>query len=187
MLSLQQKYQKEVIPKMMEKFGYKNPLAAPRIEKVVCNCGFGRMVVDKTPSEREKIINIISELLASVTGQKPVQTKAKKSIASFKTRKGMIIGLKTTLRKKMMFDFLEKLIWIILPRIRDFKGIPLSLVDKRGNLTLGFKDFSSFPEVVIDKEKGIFSLEITVVTNNKNQERGIEFLRLMGFPLKLKS
>lgn len=186
MLPLKEKYKKEVIPKMMEKFGYKNILAVPRIEKIICNCGFGKIISGKTSSEKEKIINTISELIALIAGQKPALTKARKSIASFKLRKGTSIGFKTTLRKKKMFDFLERLIWITLPRIRDFRGIPLSLVDKKGNLTLGFKDFSAFPEIIMDKEKGIFGLEITVVTNTNDREKGIELLRLIGFPLKSK-
>lgn len=183
MLKLQEKYIKEAMPKMMEQFKYKNKMAVPKLKKVVVNFGFGKMTAGKTSSEREKIMNSFSNFLNLITGQKPVLTKAKKSIAAFKLRKGVPIGLKTTLRKKRMFDFLERLIWIVLPRTRDFKGISPSSIDKEGNLTLGFKDYSPFSEIVVEKGSGIFGLEITIVTNSKQQERGLEFLKLMGFPI----
>ena len=182
-MKLKDKYKKEVIPQMMEKFGYKSPMAVPKIEKVVVNCGFGREVTGKTSSEREKFIDNILNILAQITGQRPALTKAKESISSFKLREGIPIGAKVVLRKKRMYDFLEKLIWLVLPRTRDFKVVPLKSIDKEGNLTLGFKEYSSFPEVV--PEKGIFGLEVTVVTNAKSREEGIELLRLMEFPLKM--
>jgi len=184
-MRLKDKYKKEVIPQMVEKFGYKSPMAVPKIEKVVVNCGFGREVTGKTSSEREKFIESIFSVLAQITGQKPVLQKAKKSISSFKLREGMPIGAKVILRKKRMYSFLEKLIWLVLPRTRDFRGIPLSSVDKEGNLTLGFKEYSPFSEVVLEKEKAIFGLEVTIVTNAKNRDEGIELLRLMEFPIRI--
>ena len=184
-MRLKDKYKKEVIPQMVEKFGYKSPMAVPKIEKVVVNCGFGREVTGKTSSEREKFIENIFSVLAQITGQKPVLQKAKKSISSFKLREGMPIGAKVILRKKRMYSFLEKLIWLVLPRTRDFRGIPLSSVDKEGNLTLGFKEYSPFSEVVLEKEKAIFGLEVTIVTNAKNRDEGIELLRLMEFPIRI--
>jgi len=184
-MRLKDKYKKEVIPQMVEKFGYKSPMAVPKIEKVVVNCGFGREVTGKTSSEREKFIENIFSVLAQITGQKPVLQKAKKSISSFKLREGMPIGAKVILRKKRMYSFLEKLIWLVLPRTRDFRGIPLSSVDKEGNLTLRFKEYSPFSEVVLEKEKAIFGLEVTIVTNAKNRDEGIELLRLMEFPIRI--
>lgn len=184
MLRLQQKYKKEVVPAMMQKFGYRNPMAVPSIEKVVVNCGFGRIIVGKGSGEREKAQEHILKNLALITGQKPTLRKARKSIASFKLRKGQAVGAKVTLRGKRMYEFLEKLIWLCLPRSRDFRGISLSSITKQGDLTIGFKEYTPFPEVKIEKEKGLFGLEITVVTNAKTQEEGIELLGLMGFPLQ---
>jgi large subunit ribosomal protein L5 len=183
-MRLKDKYKKEVIPQMMEKFGYKNPMAVPKIEKVVINCGFGKMIVGKGSAEREKIQNHILNTLSLIVGQKPSLKKARKSISSFKLRKGMTIGAQITLRGKKMYEFLEKLIWLVLPRTRDFRGIPLSAFDQNGNLTIGFREYTPFPEVTPEKEKGIFGLEVTVVTTAKNGEEGIELLKLLGFPIK---
>ncbi|MCD6500535.1 50S ribosomal protein L5 [bacterium] len=184
MLKLKDKYKKEVIPAMREKFGYKNDLAVPKIKKVVVNCGFGRMITGKTSKEREKIQEYIFNILALITGQRPQYREAKKSISSFKLKKKMPIGARVTLRGQRMYDFLEKLIWLVFPRTRDFKGISTKQFDKEGNLTVGFKEYTPFPEVTSEKEKGIFGLEVTVVTTAKNREEGIELLRLMGFPIQ---
>ncbi len=186
-MSLQEKFKKEVIPEMMKKFGYKNPMAVPKIEKITVNCGFGKIVAGKTSSEREKYLKNVSEVLSLITGQKPTLQKAKMSISSFKLRKGMPIGSRVTLRKKKMYDFLGKLIWLVLPRKRDFRGIPLKSVDGNGNLTIGFKEYSPFPEVVLEKDKNIFGLEISITTNAQNRKEGIELMRLMGLPLERKS
>jgi large subunit ribosomal protein L5 len=183
-MRLKEKYKKEVIPKMMEKFGYKNPMACPKIEKVVANIGFGKQVAGKSSTEREKIQEHILKTLSLITGQKAILTKAKKSISGFKLRKGMPIGAKVTLRGQRMYEFLGKLIWLVLPRTRDFRGIPQSSIDENGNLTIGFKEYTPFPEVVPEKEKGIFGLEVTVVTTAKTREEGIELLKLLGFPIK---
>ena len=184
MLRLSKKYEKEVIPQMMQKFGYKNPMAVPKIKKVVVNVGFGRMVVDKTSKEAEKIQKYIFNSLALITGQKPQRREAKKSISSFKLREGMTVGARVSLGDKRMYDFLEKLIWLVLPRTRDFKGLSPKAFDKEGNLTIGFKEFTPFPEINPEKEKGIFGLEVTVVTGARNKEEGIELLKLIGFPIK---
>ncbi|MDD5145813.1 MAG: 50S ribosomal protein L5 [Candidatus Pacebacteria bacterium] len=181
---LEEKYKKEVIPAMMEKFGYKNPMAVPKIKKAVLNTGFGREVAGKASEEQKKIPAFITEDLAQITGQKPILKKAKKSISSFKIREGLVIGAAVTLRKKMMWDFLERLINITLPRSRDFQGIDSKAFDKNGNLTIGLKEHINFPEVSPEKAKNIFGLEITVVTNAKNKEKGIGLLKLMGFPIK---
>jgi large subunit ribosomal protein L5 len=183
-MRLKEKFQKEVIPKMKEKFGYKNNMAVPRVKKVVVNVGLGRLVADKTKQEREKVYKEISEDLALITGQKPVLTKAKKSVSGFKIRKGMPIGAKVTLRKQRMYDFLDRLIHIALPRTRDFKGIDQKSIDKEGNLTIGIREQIVFPEVSSENIKRIFGFEITVVTNAKSREEAVELFKLLGFPIK---
>lgn len=184
MVSLLEKYQQEVIPKMMERFGYKNKMAVPKIEKVVINTGFGKLIGGKIPEEQKKIYNAILEDLALITGQKPILTKAKKSISGFKIRKGTPIGAKVTLRKKRMYDFLERIIHIALPRSRDFRGIDPKSIDNQGNLTVAIKEHICFPEISPEKTKFIFGLELTVVTTAKSREEGLELLRLLGFPIK---
>lgn len=184
MLRLKEKYQKEVIPAMQEKFGYKNPMAVPKIEKVVVNTGFGRLIAGKTPEEQKKIQDAILEDLALLSGQRPILTRAKKSIAGFKIKEGMAIGAQVTLRGKKMNDFLERLIHIALPRSRDFRGIESKSMDKEGNLTIAIKEHIAFPEILPEKAKNIFGLEITVVTTIKNREEGLELLKLLGFPIK---
>jgi len=184
MLRLKEKYKKEVIPQMMEKFGYKNPMAVPKIEKVVLNTSFGRLISGKTPEEQKKIYQPILEDLALICGQKPILKGAKKSISTFKIREGLPIGATVTLRRKRSADFLERLIHIALPRSRDFRGIDPKSIDKKGNLTIGIKEHITFPEILPERAKTIFGLEVTVVTNAKSREEGIELLRLLGFPIK---
>jgi len=183
-MTLKEKYQKEVVPQMMEKFGYKNIMAVPRIKKVVLNSCFGKEVVNKTGQEREKIIQNVCQDLAAISGQKPKVVKSKKSISGFKLRSGIVIAAVVTLRKKKMYDFLERLLYLTLPRLRDFRGLSLKSIDKKGNLTVGFRENIAFPEVIAEKEKTIFSLEVSIVTNAKNKEEGLRLFKLMGFPLK---
>jgi len=184
MISLKDKYQKEVGPAMMKKFGYKSIMAVPKIEKVVINTGLGKLVSDKTGEEQKKIFSAIIEDLSLICGQRPVLTKSKKSIASFKIRAGMTIGAKVTLRGRKMNDFLERIINVALPRSRDFQGIDLKSFDRQGNLTLAVREHIVFPEVSPEKVKLIFGLEITIVTTAENKEESIELLKLLGFPLK---
>ncbi|MFH1036883.1 MAG: 50S ribosomal protein L5 [Patescibacteria group bacterium] len=184
MTYLQEKYKKEVIPAMKEKFGFKSPMAVPRIEKIVVNTGFGRGVAGKSSEDQKKIQKGISDDLDLICGQKSILKPAKKSIASFKIREDMPIGAAVTLRRKKMYDFLERLIQITLPRMRDFRGVDSKAVDKRGNLTLGIKEHIVFPEVSPERAKNIFGLEITIVMNARNKEEGVQLLKLMGFPLK---
>lgn len=184
MLRLREKYQKEVIPAMQEKFGYKNKMAVPKIEKVVLNTSFGKLVSGKTSEEQKKIYQPILEDLALICGQKPILKGAKKSISTFKIREGLPIGATVTLRRKRSADFLERLIHIALPRSRDFRGIDPKSIDKKGNLTIGIKEHITFPEILPERAKTIFGLEVTVVTNAKSREEGIELLRLLGFPIK---
>ncbi|MDD2696842.1 MAG: 50S ribosomal protein L5 [Candidatus Pacebacteria bacterium] len=184
MQRLTDKYNTEVVPGMMNKFGYKSKMAVPRIEKVVVNTGYGREVAGKSNEEQKKIADFICGELALICGQKAVKTYAKKAISSFKIREGMAIGAKVTLRGKKMRDFLERLIHLSLPRMRDFKGIPVNSVDKQGNLTIAIKEHIVFPEILPEKAKNIFGLEITVVTTAKKKEEALEFFRLLGFPMQ---
>ena len=184
MLRLQEKYKKDATPAMREKFSYKNDMAVPKIEKVIINNGFGRMVIDKTSDEKKKIKEAIIKDLSLICGQRPVLTKAKKSISTFKIREGMEVGAKVTLRKKKMYDFLDRLIHIALPRSRDFRGIDFKSIDEKGNLTIAIKEHISFPEVSPEKTKFLFGFEITVVTTAKTKEEGSELLKLLGFPIK---
>lgn len=183
-MRLKDQYQKQIIPAMMEKFGYKSRMAVPRLEKVVVNCGFGKEVAGKGAGERIKYEQHILEYLKLITGQKPATRKAKKSIASFKLREGVVIGAQTTLRGKRMYEFLEKLLNLVLPRTRDFRGIALKSVPKTGDLTIGLKEFTPFPEVKVEREKGLFGLEITIKINSGTRKEKIELLRLLGVPLQ---
>lgn len=183
-MNLKEKYKKEVVPQMMEKMGYKNIMAVPRLEKAVCNVGFGRQVVGKTSDEQKKVHEAIINDLSIITGQKPVLTRAKKAIAAFKTRKGMPVGACCTLRGQKMYDFLERVIGLALPRSRDFQGIEVKSVDQNGNLTFAIKEQIAFPEISPEKTKMLFSFEITVATNAKKKEEGLALLRLLGFPIR---
>lgn len=178
MSSLLQQYRKEVIPAMQKKFGIGNVMAVPRAEKVIVNVGIGKMTKD------DKFVEKIQRDLGLLSGQKPVFRKAKKSISGFKLREGMNIGLIVTLRGKRMYDFMDRLIHVALPRSKDFRGIEKENFDKMGNLNLGIKEHSIFPEIHYESLKDIFSLQVTVVTTAKNREQGIELLRLIGFPIK---
>jgi len=175
------KYRKEVIPAMREKFGYKSIMAVPRIEKVVINVGFGRKAVMKETAAIEKM----EKDLAKLTGQKPAVRSAKKSISGFKVRQGMEIGMMVTLRGKRMYDFIDRLISIALPRSRDFHGLDPKSFDKQGSLSVGIKEHSIFPEITYESLKDIFGLEVAVATTAKSRDEGVELLRLLGFPIKV--
>ena len=173
---LKDKYTKEVRKKLQDQFGIKNPMAVPKIEKVVLNMGVGEAI-----SNIKVLDNAVDEL-ATITGQKPVVTKAKKSIASFKLREGQSIGTRVTLRGEKMYEFLDRLINIALPRVRDFRGVPTKSFDGRGNYTLGIRDHVIFPEIdvsKVDKSKG---MNITIVTTAKNDEQARFLLRELGMP-----
>ncbi len=184
MIRLSEQYQKKAIPAMMEKFGYKSIMAVPKIEKAVINIGFGKRVAGKTPDEQKKVREGILKELVLITGQAPALTRAKKSIAGFKLRQGTYVGAMVTLRGERMYDFLERLIHIVLPRSRDFNGLAVKSIDNSGNLNLAVREHITFPEIEPEKAKGIFSLEITVVTTSKTKEEGLELFRLLGFPIK---
>lgn len=174
---MQKKYKKEVIPAMMRKFNYKNSLAVPRLEKVVVNIGTGSVKDDGQKERIEKHLSVI-------TGQKGSKRPAKKSIASFKIRQGSAIGYSVTLRARRMYDFLSRLIFVAIPRKRDFRGLDIKSIDKSGNLTIGFKDHLVFPEMIGEDIKNVFGFSVTVVTTAKNKEEAIEFLKMVGFPFK---
>lgn len=175
---LQKKYKKEVIPELKEKFGRKNDLAIPRILKVTVNTGIGKYRQD------EKVIEEIAKDLALITGQKAVSAQAKKAISTFKTRVGQPIGLKVTLRGARMYDFIDRLISLALPRSRDFRGLPESNVDGSGNLNLGIPEQIIFPEISHENVRSIFGLEVSVTTNARTHEEGLQLYKKMGFPIK---
>ncbi len=176
-VSIEEKYRKEVIPAMRAAFGYKNVMAIPRIEKVVLNCGVGRIRDEK---EREEI----QKYLSLITGQKVAPRSAKKAIASFKTREGLVIGYQVTLRGKRMYDFISRLINIALPRTRDFHGISQSSFDQKGNLTIGIKEHIVFPEMIGEDYRFLFGFEVTMVTTARSRDEGIRLLQLLGFPIQ---
>lgn len=184
MTRLKEKYNKEAVPAMMQKFGYKNRMAVPCIKKVVLNTSFGKEAVGKSGSEREKIHKLVLQDLALISGQKPNLVRSKKSIAGFKLREGLEIAAVVTLRKNRMWDFLERFIYLSMPRSRDFKGLDSKSIDKMGNMSIGFKEHIMFPEIFTDKEKTIFGVEVTIVTNAKSKEKGLELYKLLGFPIK---
>lgn len=175
--SIKEKYNKEIIQEMKKKFGYKNNLAVPRILKTVVSTGIGSLK-DSTKKE------IIEKSFLAITGQKPIVNTARKSIASFKLRLGMASGYSVTLRGKRMNDFLEKLINITLPRVRDFRGLNPGSIDEAGNLSIGFKEHITFPETSEDDLRNAFGLNVTIVTNAKKKEEALELLRLIGLPFR---
>lgn len=177
-MSLKEKYQKKVVPEMQKSFGYKNKLQVPRLEKVTVNVGTGKIIKDANSLEE------IEKSLASICGQSPVATKAKTSIAGFKIRQGMEIGMKVTLRGNRMWDFLDKLINVVLPRVRDFQGIKKSAIDQSGNINIGIKEHLVFPEIVPEDVRNMFSLQVTVSTSAKDRKAGEELFKLLGFPMR---
>jgi len=178
MARLHDQYKAEIVPKLKEKFGYRNVMQVPRLSKVVVNMGLGDAI------ENVKVIETAAAEIGIITGQQPVVTKARKSIANFKLREGVPIGVMVTLRRDRMYHFLDKLIAIALPRVRDFKGVSTRGFDGRGNYTLGIKEQIMFPEVNYDKIDKIRGMNITIVTTARTDEEGLELLRLMGIPFR---
>ena len=171
-------YREKILPKLMKELGYKSPMAVPRIEKVVVNVGVGEAVQDP------KIIEVIAADLATITGQKPQVRRARKSVAAFHLRKGMPIGLKVTLRGRKAHDFLDRLINFALPRVRDFRGLPLDKFDGRGNYNFGVDEHTIFPEIEIDKVKKVFGMDIAIVTTAETDEEAYHLLKEFGFPFE---
>jgi len=171
-------YKSEVVPRLKEKFRYKNAMQVPKLSKVIINMGLGEAI------ENIKILDSAAEEIGVITGQKPVITKARKSISNFKLRAGVPIGIKVTLRRDRMYYFLDKLMAVALPRVRDFKGVSPKGFDGRGNYTLGIKEQIIFPEVNYDKIDKIKGMNITIVTTARTDEEGMELLRLLGMPFR---
>ncbi len=173
---LKETYNASIVPAMMKKFDYKNVMQAPRLEKVVINMGMGDI------KDNPKGLDSALEELAIISGQKPVVTQAKRSVANFKLREGMKIGAKVTLRGERMYEFVDKLISIAIPRVRDFRGLPANSFDGRGNFAMGFKEQLVFPEINYDKVEKLRGMDICIVTTAKTDEEARELLTLMGMP-----
>jgi large subunit ribosomal protein L5 len=178
---LLEKYRKEVVPKMMEHFGFTNMYEVPRLVKIVVNVGLGEAVQDK------KFMDSVTAEIADITGQKPIITKAKKAIAGFKIRKGSLVGCKVTLRRARMYEFLDRLVNVAIPRIRDFRGVPQGSFDNSGNYSLGITEQAIFPEINVDKILLVHGMDITIVTTAKKKEQTFELLSLFGMPFKRKN
>ncbi len=178
MARLKEVYEKEIVPQLRKDFNYKNIMEVPKLEKIVINMGLGEAI------QNIKILDSAVEELAAITGQKAVITKAKKSIASFKLRQGMPIGCMVTLRKTRMYEFLDRLMNVALPRVRDFKGISGTAFDGRGNYSLGIKEQLIFPEISYDKVDKVKGLNVTIVTTAKNDEECKALLRFLGMPFR---
>jgi large subunit ribosomal protein L5 len=175
---LKEKYQKEIVPSLMEKFNYKSVMEVPKVEKIVINMGIGDAVANP------KVLDTAVEELAQIAGQKPLVTRAKKSIAGFRLREGMPIGAKVTLRADRMNDFLDKLVSISLPRVRDFRGVSKKAFDGRGNYTLGVKEQLIFPEIDYDKVNKVRGMDIVIVTTANTDEEARELLAQLGMPFQ---
>lgn len=178
MATLQNKYKKEIVGALKDQFGYKSVMQVPKVTKITLNMGVGESVADK------KIIAHAVEDMTKIAGQKPVVTLARKSIAGFKIRDGWPVGCKVTLRKKRMYEFLERLIAIAIPRIRDFRGLSTKGFDGRGNYSMGVKEQIVFPEIEYDKIDVLRGMDITITTDARTNEEGLALLRAFGFPFK---
>lgn len=177
---LLEQYKKKIVPELSKKFGYKNPLQAPMLKKIVVNMGVG------AASQDIKILEQAQKDLAMITGQKPAVTRAKKAIANFKIRKGIPIGCKVTLRGNRMYEFLDRLINVALPRIRDFRGVKPDSFDERGSYSLGLKEQSIFPEIDVDKISKIQGMDVIMNIKSGSKEESFEFLILLGMPFRKK-
>jgi len=171
-------YRKSIVPDMKKAFNYKNDLQVPKIKKIVINVGLGEATQDI------KMLEAAQNELAAITGQKPVTTRAKKAIANFKIRKGSAIGCKVTLRRSMMYEFLDRLISVAIPRIRDFRGLPSDSFDGHGNYSFGLNEQVIFSEVDVDKVMKTHGMDITIVTDAGNKEKAFELLKLFGMPFR---
>lgn len=175
---LKEKYQQEVVPNLQKAFNYKNPMQVPGVHKVVVNIGMGEVI------QNAKAMDAAVADLAAITGQRPVITRAKRSVAAFKLREGMQIGCMVTLRGEHMYQFLDKLMNAALPRLRDFQGVSAEAFDGRGNYTLGLREQLVFPEIDYDKVDKVRGMEVSIVTTARTDEEGRELLKLMGMPFK---
>ena len=171
-------YKEEIVPKLKEEFGYDNIMAIPKLQKIVINVGAGEAINDA------KYLDTVVENIGTITGQHPIKTKAKKSVSNFKLREGTPIGCKVTLRKKVMYEFLDRLINLALPRTRDFQGVPNKSFDGRGNYTMGVKEHTIFPEIDVDNTNRVHGMDITFVTNAETDEEAFSLLKHFGMPFK---
>jgi len=178
MARMKERYHQELLPKLMKEFGYTNKMRVPRLQKIVVNMGLGEAI------QNIKVLDSAASEIMTITGQKPVPTKARKSIANFKLRQGMPIGCMVTLRKDRMYEFFDRLVNIALPRVRDFRGVSGKAFDGRGNYSLGIKEQIIFPEIDYDKIDKIKGLNITIVTTAKTDEEGKTLLKLFGMPFR---
>ena len=176
MSRLKERYRKEVISNLMELYGYKNVMQVPRLDRVMLNIGLGEAI------QNAKALEAAERDLVAISGQHPVTTRAKKSIASFRLRTGMPIGLKVTLRGERMYDFFDKLVNVVLPRVREFQGVSRNSFDGRGNYTLGIKEQIVFPEIDYDKIDKLRGLEVSIITTARTDEEGRHLLELLGMP-----
>lgn len=177
-MTLREKYQKEIAPELQKELGVKNVMAVPKVSYVTLAVGLSQGLKDP------KFLETAENVLTRITGQKPVKTKAKKSISNFKIRQGMVVGMRVTLRGPRMWHFLDKLLNVTFPRIRDFRGLTSKLVDATGNVTVGFKEFLPFPEIRPDEVERIHGLQVTVTTTAGNRKDGTVLLKRLGFPFK---
>jgi large subunit ribosomal protein L5 len=177
---LLKKYREEAIPALMKEFGYKNVMAVPRLVKITLNVGLSKAIRDP------KFLEVAESTLMKISGQKPVRRQAKKSISAFKIRRGMVVGMMVTLRGEMMYAFLDKLINITLPRVRDFRGISAKKFDGHGNITVGFKENIAFPEISAEEIERMHGLELTIATTAKTDVEGEALLKYLGFPFSNK-
>ena len=175
-MTLKERYTKEIRPQLMKELGISNIMAAPKVTKVTVSVGLSQAIKDP------KLMELIEQTLRRITGQKPVQTKAKKSIASFKIREGQIVGIMVTLRGERMWDFLTRFTQFTFPRIRDFRGISDSTVDAQGNMSIGFKEHLAFPEIRTDEVERVHGLQVTITSTAGNRKNGLALFKALGFP-----
>ncbi|MBT4722955.1 50S ribosomal protein L5 [Candidatus Falkowbacteria bacterium] len=178
MNNLYKQYNELVVPKLMEEFGCKNRFQVPQLKKIVINVGVGSRLKDK------EYLKTVKNTLERITGQKPVETVARKSISNFKIRDGMVVGVKVTLRGTKMWDFIEKLVKVTLPRVRDFRGVSRDSFDNSGNYSLGFNEHVAFPEIQQDEVESVHGLEVNLTIDSNNKEESFRALELIGFPFK---
>ena len=176
-MTLKERYQKEIVPALQKEFGVKNALAVPKVTQVVVSVGLSANQKD------QKVAETVEQTLLRITGQKPVKTKAKKSIATFKIREGMVVGMMVTMRGQRMWDFLTRLTQATFPRIRDFRGISPTHIDRRGNISIGFRENLAFPEIRPDEVERVHGLQITVSTTAGSHKKGEALFKALGFPL----
>jgi len=177
-MKLKERYQKEIAPALQKELGLTNAISVPRPKSVSISVGLSQKHKDS------RILEIVEKTLTRISGQKPVTTKAKKSIAGFKIREGMIVGMRVTLRGPRMWDFLEKLLMVTFPRIRDFRGISPKLIDAGGNISVGFSEFLSFPEISPDEVERVHGLQVTLTTTAKDRKEGLALCKALGFPFR---